>query len=136
MPHCPTTKQFSLAPCTIKCRLVSENVARANIQLFICISVNKISNFEAAMNIQFFHFLILLTAKIFAFSYSISKILNFYMSGKNFGKLTVTKTPTVPHISLQFSCKPKNLLCGFVIFWEDKMSIVQHSDQHMLPNPS
>ena len=55
---CIVTKQFCLALFTMECGFVPDWAIQANPNIFICFSVNEISNFVAAMiflQIQIFH---------------------------------------------------------------------------------
>ena len=58
MLHCPVTRKFCRAICTIKSRFVSEWVTRAYTSFFI----NEISKLGATMIIQVFHLFIQETA--------------------------------------------------------------------------
>ena len=51
---------------------------------------------------------------------SFCKIFNLYSSRKNIWKVTVIQTSFVPHNSMQVSCAPKCLFCGFVLFLRRK----------------
>ena len=113
MPHYPVAKQVCFALSTVKGGLVSEWVTRANPNFFI----NEILNFGTAMIFQIFHLFIIKIAKNLAFFCSFSKVFTLYSSRKKFCKLTVIQTSTVPHNSMQVSCAPNRLFCGFVLFW-------------------
>ena len=43
-----------------------------------------------------------------------------HINEKNIWRLTLIKTSTVLHISVQVSCTPNCLLCGFVLLWRAK----------------
>ena len=100
----------------MKCGLVWEWIPRANPHFFI----NNISKFEAAMIRQIFHLFIHEIAKIFAIFCFFRKVFTLFFSGNNFGNLTVVHASTNSHNSVQVSCTPKCLFCGFALFWRTK----------------
>ena len=116
MPHYPITKQFCLTLCTLKCGFVSEWVTCANSNFFI----NEILNFGTVVIFQIFQLFIQQIANNLAFFCSFCKIFTFYSSRNNVWKLTLIQTSSVPHMSMQVSCAPKGLLCGFVLISRTK----------------
>ena len=89
MLHGPVRKQFCYALCTVKCGLVSELVIRANPQFFICRSVNKISNFGAAMITRFFYLFDQKNSKNLPYFCLFCKVFTINISRRIAGKLTV-----------------------------------------------
>ena len=111
MLHCPVTKHFCLALCTVKCGLVCEWVTRKKPQSFI----NEMSNFWAAVIIRVFEFLIQEIAKTVAFFF-FCKVMTLYISEKNNGNLIVIQTSTAPHNFVQISCTSKACFLGLYFF--------------------
>ena len=64
-----------------------------------------------------FHLFFRRIAKDLAFCRSFCKIFTLHNSRKSKKKLTIIRTSTAPHNSMQISCTSKCLFCGFVIFW-------------------
>ena len=116
MPHYRVSKHLCLTLSTVKCGLVSECVTRASPNFF----TNEILNFGTAVIFQFFHLFIQYIVKTFAFLRFFRKKFTLYGSRKIVWKLTVIQRSTVPHNSLQVSCAPKGLFCGFVFFLRTK----------------
>ena len=85
--------------------------------------------------VQIFHLFIRRIAKIVAVFCSSFKLFALYSSLKNFCKLTVIQTPSVPHTSVQVSRAPKRLFCGFELFWRTKWVSVREL-WHELKLPS
>ena len=125
MPQYPVTKQFCFTFCTVERAFVSEWVTQASTHFFI----NVILNFGTAVMFQIFHLFIQKIAKNLAFFCSFCKILTLYGSRKKVWKLTVIQISPVPHNSVQVSCAPKRLFCGFCTFLENKMSISELCQQ-------
>ena len=112
MLNCPVTKHFWLVLCRVKCCFVSKRVTRANINFFVCFMVNKFSIVGAVIILEFLHLFIRTFPKSLAFFCTYSR--------QGVEKPTVMQTSTVPHNSVQASCTPKYLICGFVQLWRTK----------------
>ena len=128
MLHCPITKQFCLALCTVKCDLVSERVARANPLFFICFRINKISNSGAAMIIRLFHLHIQKQPRILYFSVPFAKYSPFTSLEKSSERHCNPNTHCSPQFRANF------LYTILLVLWlgtflEDEMSIPEHFHQ-------
>ena len=131
MLHCPITKHFCLSLCTVKCRLLSEWITRANPNFIVCFS--KISNYGTAMLIQVFLFFTHQFDKNLTFSSFFCKLVTIYISGKLIGKLIVIQTSTDPNNSVHISCIPNACFVMLALwvctFLEDEMSILEFCHQ-------
>ena len=108
MLHCPVTKQFCLAFCTVKCSLVSDWVIRTNSKFFI----NELLNFVAVLSLQVFHLFMQDFAENVAFSVPSAKYSPFTYLGK---KLEYQLNPNL-HCSTQ--CRAGFLYTKMLVLWD------------------
>ena len=118
MLYCPSTKQFCLPFCIVKCTFLSDWVTAANPQSFVWFY--KLLDFRTAMIIQLFYLFNNWTAQKLSFFFPFWKVFSLSMFRKVNFEVTVIQTCTVQHNSMQFSCTSKSFLCWLVSFCLDE----------------